>query len=224
MSLGLQLVAQEASLMGRPDVLMELAERDWVAELRGAVTPRETSLGELRGIVLNGLRIALRARTDVNEAHLQDFAQEALLRIMSRLDDFEGRSRFTTWAHAIAINLAFTELRRKRWQDVSLDTLTTEGRHLSVAEILPDARFETDDECAHLMTALRLAIAEALTDRQRAAILGQLRGMPIDQLIDVLGINRSAMYKLFHDARRALKRHLEAQGVSPQTIQNAFQP
>ncbi|NOH03849.1 MAG: hypothetical protein HND47_18735 [Chloroflexi bacterium] len=35
------------------------------------------------------------------------------------MDTFEGRSLFTTWVHKIAIRIALTELRRKRWRDAS---------------------------------------------------------------------------------------------------------
>src|SRR5947207_4294539 len=81
-----------------------------------ALCARENSdaVSALRRILLDGLRIALRERTDVNEAQLEDFTHEALLRILERLDQFQGRSRFTTWAHSIAVNTAFTELRRTR--------------------------------------------------------------------------------------------------------------
>ena len=202
--------------------LMALADRDWLQELRGTGEPRSDALRVLREIVLSGLRMALRERTNVSEAQLEDFAQEALVRIIERLDQFEGRSKFTTWAHAIAINLAFAELRRKRWQDVSLETLTEEGRQLSEPAVLPDDQFGADDERSRLMAALRRAIAECLTERQRTAILGQLRGLPINQLIQLLGTNRGAFYKLFHDARRALKARLMAEGISPEHIRNAF--
>lgn len=33
----------------------------------------------------------------------EDFAQEALLKILDGLDTFRGGSRFTTWAHAVAV-------------------------------------------------------------------------------------------------------------------------
>lgn len=54
---------------------------------------------------------------------MEDFAQEAAIRVLSRLDGFRGDSRFTTWAVAVAVRVAFTELRRARWRDVSLDAL-----------------------------------------------------------------------------------------------------
>ena len=57
------------------------------------------------------------------EANFGDFAQEALIKITANLDSFRGESRFTTWAQKIAVNVALTELKRKRWRDVSLQEL-----------------------------------------------------------------------------------------------------
>ncbi|MDH4136346.1 MAG: hypothetical protein OEW09_06480, partial [Anaerolineae bacterium] len=46
------------------------------------------------------------------------------VKILDGLDSFRGESRFTTWAQKIAVRVAFTELRRHRWRDVSLDEMT----------------------------------------------------------------------------------------------------
>jgi hypothetical protein len=53
-------------------------------------------------------------------------------------------------------------------------------------------------------------------------ILGVLPGMPFDQVVQLLGTNRNSAYKLYHDARRALKRHLAAAGASAKVVRAAF--
>jgi RNA polymerase sigma-70 factor, ECF subfamily len=195
-------------------------EINWPEALRAA--DNSSAVSELRGILLNGLRVALRDRSDVSDAQLEDFTQEALLRILNRLDHFAGRSKFTTWAHTIAINTAFTELRRKRWQDVSLDALIADGRQMHEPVAIPNDALGDDEERMRLIGILRTAIAEKLSDKQRALIVGVLQGMPFDQVVQLLGTNRNSAYKLYHDARRALKRHLVAEGVSSEAIRNAF--
>jgi RNA polymerase sigma-70 factor (ECF subfamily) len=46
----------------------------------------------------------------------QDTAQEALLRIFRSLKHFEGRSRFSTWLHRVAVNACLdARRRRRRW-------------------------------------------------------------------------------------------------------------
>ena len=198
---------------------------NWPEALRATDGGEQAAAVEaLRGILLSGLRLALNGRNDVSEAHLEDFAQEALLRILDRLDQFQGRSRFTTWAQSIALNTAFTELRRKRWQDVSLDALVADGDRMAEPAALPDDSLGADEDQTRLMSVLRRSIAEDLTPRQRAAILGELREMPFDQIVALLGTNRNAAYKLLHDARQALKRRLVEAGISAVDIQNAYRP
>lgn len=196
------------------------SESDWLKALRAA--DNSVAVSDLRAILLNGLRVGLRDRTDVSEAQLEDFAQESLLRILKRLDQFEGRSKFITWAYAIAINTAFAELRRKRWQDVSLEALTADGRQLHESVAIPDNVLGDNEERTWLIEILRTAVAEKLSEKQHALFLGLLQGMPFDQVVELLGTNHNSAYKLYHDARRALKRHLAAKEVSSEVIREAF--
>jgi len=199
------------------------AEIDWPAGLRATDSGiQAAAVSALRAILLNGLRIALNGRSDVSEAHLEDFAQESLLRVLERLDQFQGRSKFTTWAQAVALNTAFTELRRKRWQDVSLDALLADGGRLKEPAVLPDDVLGADEDRARLVAALRQSIERDLTPKQRAAILGLLRELPFDQVTEMLGTNRNAAYKLLHDARKVLKNRLHEAGITGQDIQAAF--
>jgi len=102
------------------------SEINWPAALRATESGEQAAaVSALRDVLQNGLRIALNGRSDVSEAHLEDFAQESLLRVLDRMDQFQGRSKFTTWAQAIALNVAFTELRRKRVLGEFADVLQT---------------------------------------------------------------------------------------------------
>ncbi len=198
-------------------------EINWPAALRATGSGEQAvAVRELRGILHTGLRIALSGRGDVSEAHLEDFAQESLLRVLDRLDQFQGRSKFTTWAQAIALNVAFTELRRKRWQDVSLDALMADGERMTEPAMIADDVLGADEDRQRLVAVLRRAIENDLTPKQRAAILGELRELPFDQIVELLGTNRSAAYKMLHDARRALKQRLHEAGITGADIQNAF--
>lgn len=196
---------------------------NWPQALRATDSGQQSAaVRELLDVLLRGLRVALGGRDGVNETHLEDFAQDGLLRVLSQLDQFQGRSRFTTWAQAIALNTAFAELRRKRWQDVSLDALMTQGEQLAELAALPDDIPGNGEERTRILAALRVAIAEDLTPKQRAAILAALRELPFDQIAALLGANRNAAYKLVHDARRALKHGLHRAGITAQDIRTAF--
>jgi RNA polymerase sigma-70 factor (ECF subfamily) len=63
---------------------------------------------------------------------------------------------------------------------------------------------------------LRRMVDEELTDKQREAVVAVvLEGMPISEVARRMGTNQNALYKLLHDARKKLKRRVEAAGLSP---------
>jgi RNA polymerase sigma-70 factor (ECF subfamily) len=66
---------------------------------------------------------------------------------------------------------------------------------------------------ARVLAQLGRVIDEKLTDKQRSVLLAELKGMPQLEIAAALGMNRNALYKLSHDARRSVKHHLEAAGL-----------
>lgn len=100
----------------------------WLADLRSQGDTRNKALEDLRAVIHKGLPYALSRWLSPDQpqfnALVEEVTQETLLRVLDQLDTFEGRSQFTTWVHKIAVRIALTELRRKRWRDSSLDELT----------------------------------------------------------------------------------------------------
>ena len=198
------------------------SNQQWLDALSSPGPERERALGELRTLLVRGLRYALRGwrRTAGRdfEALSEDFTQEALLRILDNLDTFEGRSRFTTWAHKIAVRVALTELRRKRWEDVSLDKLVAEdGAESAMGS--EEAGPETEAERTDMLVWMKRIMMEELTERQRRAIAAvAYGGMPLEEVARRMDTNRNALYKLIHDGRVRLKRRLAREGMNPQDV------
>ncbi|MEM9553633.1 MAG: RNA polymerase sigma factor [Acidobacteriota bacterium] len=192
----------------------------WLADLRGRGLPQHEALEALRHVLLRGLRGAIRG---ADEAFLEDVVQEAQLRILDRLEQFAGRSRFETWATAIAIRIAFDEMRRRRWADISLDSLLATGSNL-LLQGEQAAAPERGAERSELVSLMYELIHHQLTAKQRTALMAELHGMPQGEIARHLGSNRNAVYKLTHDARKRLKRGLEAAGYRPLDIAAAFSP
>ena len=202
----------------------------WLSDLRDKGEAREAALEELHAIILRGLPFALsRWLSPANplfEPLTEEVAQETLLRVLDQLHTFEGRSQFTTWVHKIAIRIALTELRRKRWQDSSLDEMVDNEEKPVSPRILEDSRAtpEQSAERMDMMDRVRMVINEELTERQRSALmmLG-MQGMPMEEAAKRLNTNRNALYKLLHDARLRLKQRLQTEGLDAQEILTAFE-
>jgi RNA polymerase sigma-70 factor, ECF subfamily len=186
---------------------------EWVRSLADDGPAGEAAQRELRRVLVGGLRRILVSR-GVDEDLCEDFAQEALVRIRERLAAFRGESRFTTWALSIATRIAFDELRHKRWKDVSFEVATAEARGPLAFEPRADASQEKALVRERVLAELRDVIDNKLTDKQRRVLIAELNGMPHAEMADALGMNRNAVYKLSHDARRRVKFHLESAGLS----------
>jgi RNA polymerase sigma-70 factor, ECF subfamily len=205
----------------RPYVI-ERTNEQWLAELREP-NPDE-ALADLYDLLVRGLRAALGGYGGGVEANVGDFAQEALIKITGNLDSFRGESRFTTWAHKIAMNVAFTELKRRRWRDVSLQDLFARRE---AADRGPADTQLTPEQLTFqnmVLGELRRLVDEELTDRQREAVVAViLEEMPVSEVARRMDTNQNALYKLLHDARRKLKRQMEAAGLSPEEVLAAFE-
>ncbi len=109
---------------------MILDSSDWVERLQAGGERQQQALDELRKILMRGMSYSLKRRGG-GEAFAEDVVQQALVKILKSLDSFEGRSRFTTWAMTIATRVGISELRRRHFQDVSLDQITG-GENLQI--------------------------------------------------------------------------------------------
>lgn len=151
---------------------------------------------------------------------LEDFAQEALLRISANIHSFRGDSRFLTWAMAIAVRVGLSELRRARWREVSFEAMVEAGR-LPQMELEPSA-LSLDPDAEKLARVVHLAIQDELTARQRQAIQAELGGVPPDELARRLGTSRNAVYKLVYDARARLKQAILRTGWSEEQVRSVL--
>ncbi len=202
----------------------------WLTELRLEGPHREVALADLRANILYNLPYALRNWLAPDHPHFaalaEEVAQETLLRVLEHLDSFEGRSQFTTWTYKIAVRVALTELRRRRWKDVSLEGLTdnTEGGDTPrmIADTTPGP--ETVMEQTDLLARVQQMMREELTDKQMRAMMAvAIQEMPLEEVARRLGTERNALYKLLHDARLRLKRRLAREGLTPGELLAVFE-
>lgn len=204
--------------------MRQRTNEQWLAELSGepsrnghGAEPEEETLGDLRQVLERGLRSALTGRLGADlDVTVEDFAQDGLIKVLKSLDSFRGESSFTTWAQKVAIHQAFTELRRQRWRDVSLqDHLEQRGEANAGPEMVASSPSTPEDQTtqnATLATVQRL-IEEELTERQRSVMVAVVEGMPPEEVARRTGTNRGAVYKTIHDARQRLKKRLEEEGL-----------
>lgn len=201
----------------------------WLRDLRASGVQRDVALTDLRALLLRalpkGIASWLSPEHPEFEPFIEDTAQETLLRVLDRLNTFEGRSQFTTWVYKISVRIAFNELRRRKWRDVSLEGL--EGDEADDRVPHQFASFEPGPEAIveriDVLQRVQQIVTEELTERQRAAMHAiNMQGVPMEEVARRMGTNRNALYKLLHDARRRLKHRLAREGLPPKELLEMF--
>ena len=201
------------------------SNEEWLHDLNETGEAQEQALADLQNILLraslylfnrNASDLTGLASDDVLKL-AEDCAQEALIAILNHLSDFRGDSKFTTWAYKFAVNIGLTTARHVRWKDVSLDQLSSDEEGAFSEWILRDtASAHTPDQLAlqgEVRQVIWDVIEQDLTDKQRRILLLMVfHEVPMDEVVQQLGTNRNAIYKSLHDARRKLKRGLQARG------------
>jgi RNA polymerase sigma-70 factor, ECF subfamily len=199
---------------GRP---LDAESRNWLAALGSDGHVRDEAIAQLHALLLRAARfeVARRRRTapqwegdDLDDIALQS-ADDALVAVLAKLGEFRGHSRFTTWAFKFALLEAAVKMRRRPWQGRELPLEPERWPHIPDHSASPVA----DAEESELLAAVRQAIDHELTPHQREVLVAvALNGVPIDVLAERLGTTRGALYKTIHDARRKLRRRLDADG------------
>jgi RNA polymerase sigma-70 factor, ECF subfamily len=196
----------------------DLRSRRWVEQLRPGHPRHDHAVATLHDVLRRAAQHELRRRGALGPRltgpELDDVAQQcaddALVNILAKLDDFKRLSRFTTWAYKFAIFEVSSKLARHAWQ-----RHPPSREDLELAEI-PDRlapRPSDQAERREQLVALKQAIEGDLTPRQREVFVAvALNDVAIDVVALELDSNRNAIYKNLFDARRKLRESLAASG------------
>jgi len=198
---------------------LDAESRSWLDGLRATGTEHVRALERLHDLLLRAAHAEARRRghlyPQIGGTELDDLcrqaADDAVVAVTAKLDGYRGASRFTTWAYAFAIFEISVKLRRHAWR----------GRRVPTADddavwdrlVLRNGGAQARVESAELLRALRRAVSEELTPRQRDVFVSvALNEVEIDVVAGQLDSTRGAIYKVLHDARQKLGRRLEREG------------
>jgi RNA polymerase sigma-70 factor (ECF subfamily) len=203
-----------------PAQLLDDDSRAWLRDLRLQGAAREAALERLHALLVRAARFEV-ARRRPGLPHLRgneledialEAADDALLSVLARLDDFRGASRFTTWVYKFALLEAAVKLRKRAWQGREIPLEPETWNLFSAPGVEPAGQAEQSE----LLEAVQEGIERSLTPHQRRVLVAlALNGVPIDVLAARLGTSRGALYKTLHDARRRLRAHLTQAGLDP---------
>jgi RNA polymerase sigma-70 factor, ECF subfamily len=196
-----------------PHAALDDESRAWLADLRSSGTAHDDAVERLHDLLLRAARFEV-ARRRPTLPHLRgnelddialEAADDALMSVLARLDNFRGLSRFTTWVYKFGLYEAAAKLRRRAWQGREIPL---EPESWGMFETASHGPHETLEQ-SELLEAVKDGIETALTPHQRQVLVAlAVNGVPIDVLAERLGTTRGALYKTLHDARRKLRDEL----------------
>lgn len=177
-----------------PDELDDLARRAQQGD-------REALDRLLRAVQSRALQVCRGVLPYLPDA--EDACQEALLNVANKLDSWNGRSRFTTWMHVVALNAARSAYRRMRAQ-----AATAVDPHAAGPLERPDPRTTS------VIAGTRLDLLEAMQTLEREhpeyvepLLLRDVYDMAYDDIASFLGIPLGTVKARIHHGR-ALTRPL----------------
>jgi len=133
-----------------------------------------------------------------NRAEAEEVAQEVFLKLISRVDQYDGRASVASWLFAIAANASRDRLRRSgRRPTVPLD---------AVAEA-PGSDVAADDALVERerRNLVRKALAELSEDQREALILARYHGLAYAEIAQALSISEGAVKTRIFRAMEKLK-------------------
>ncbi|WP_340540139.1 RNA polymerase sigma factor [Nocardioides sp. GXZ039] len=172
-----------------PDEIDDLAhraqdgDRDALEQVLAAIRPR--TLNVCRGVL-------------PHLADAEDACQEALLNIATKIGSWNGRGRFTTWTHVVAVNSARSTYRRMKNQAIAADP----QEHNAVGE-RPDPRTTS------VIAGTRLDLLEAMETIERdhpqyvePLLLRDVYGMAYDEIATLLDVPLGTVKAQIHHGRK----------------------
>jgi RNA polymerase sigma-70 factor (ECF subfamily) len=199
------------------DAALAAERRRWIDGLRADGPRHAETVAELRALLLRVARHEVGRRRHqlggIGGPELEDLADQAandaVVKVIEKLDGFRGESRFTSWACKFAIFEVSAKVARHQWRGRAPGTETR-------WETIPDGFTPTPERGAEereVLSILARAIDEDLTDRQRHVFVAvALNDAAIDVVAVELDTNRNAVYKNLFDARRKLRAALAGAG------------
>lgn len=210
-------MAEYRHLNSRHDEAAPL-DSEWVVRLSATGRVRAVAVAHLHELMLRAARHQVARMPEAfglgaarRDEIVHSAADAATVSVLSRLNSFEGRSRFTTWAFKFAILHAGVEVRRAAWRDreIPLRDVPDPADGREAATSSPEVYAELQE----LAQAVRDGMGDALTPHQRRIMVAVLVDeVPIDVLAERLSTTRGALYKTLHDARQRLRFYLSQRG------------
>jgi len=131
-----------------------------------------------------------------NASDAEDLTQEVFLQVYRKIGSFRGEAKFASWLHRVAMNVAMMHLRKRRLQEVSLESSMRASVEITRPSI---AAFPVE------RLAILRALASLPTGRRNVVVLHDIEGLTHVEVGRILGLNVSTSKSKLREAHRKLR-------------------
>jgi RNA polymerase sigma-70 factor (ECF subfamily) len=148
-----------------------------------------------------------------NPSDAEDALQEIFLLAFTKVGQFRGESKFSTWLYKLALNVIYSRLRRsKHFPKTGTDLVTQEvAGHPPLSLGRPPGSGNPEDEAdrTEILAELRAAIAQLPPDYRVVLVARDIDELSAEETAAALGLTVPAVKSRLHRARLFLKHRLE---------------
>jgi RNA polymerase sigma-70 factor (ECF subfamily) len=197
---------------GRP---LDAESLSWWSRLHAVDPVRHCAIAELHERLRREARFHIHRRagcwSDFPRSEVEDLAvqaaDDALLVLLRKLEDYRGDSQFWTWARRFAELEASVSMRRRLGHE---RRISGDPERALMTVVAPGGSVQERVEVREVLQAVSELIVAALTTRQRIVMVAiAINGVSVRTLASDLDTTPGAIYKTLHDARVKLRVQLE---------------
>jgi RNA polymerase sigma-70 factor, ECF subfamily len=137
-----------------------------------------------------------------------DVVQETMVKVYRYKDSYSSVAKFSTWVYTIAGNLARTEYRRQRRQNIfSINDYGEEHQTFD----LPDETYRPDvaTDSGIKDEIIQKALLKVKETYREAVILRDIQGLSYEQISEILGVNEGTVKSRINRGRAQLQELLK---------------
>lgn len=147
-----------------------------------------------------------------NEEDAREVSQQTWVKIWRKIDTFQGKSAFYTWAYRIGTFTAWDFIRkRKRKAEVEyLDEMENQARPGTLPnQVSVLARPDEDMGRTEIRERFFAALEKLSEKHKQALILREVEGLSYEEIAQVMDCQKGTVMSRIFNARKAMQTHLK---------------
>lgn len=145
-----------------------------------------------------------------NQEDTYDLSQETFIKVYTKIHQFDGTSKFSTWIFRIATNTCLDELRRRKGKEIfSIDKeLEGEEGKIYIQQEDKNENIEQKIEAKEKAMIIQQVLNEINETNKQALVLRDIQQLPYEEIAKILDISLGTVKSRISRGRQQVKKIL----------------